>query len=62
MIQEHIKKPLAEELLFGRLVKGGIVRIGLVDGKLAFDFDEDPTPEKPKGKGGKGGGKVKALV
>ena len=62
VIQEHIKKPLAEELLFGRLVKGGVVRIGLVDGKLAFDFDEDPTPEKPKGKGGKGGGKVKALV
>ena len=62
VIQEHIKKPLAEELLFGRLVKGGIVRIGLVDGKLAFDFDDDPTPEKPKGKGGKGGGKVKALV
>ncbi|MEQ8585525.1 MAG: ATP-dependent Clp protease ATP-binding subunit ClpA [Thalassobaculaceae bacterium] len=59
IIQEHIKKPLAEELLFGRLVKGGVVRIGLVDGKLAFDFDDDPTPEKPSKstKGRKGGGK-----
>ncbi len=27
IIQEHIKKPLAEELLFGRLAKGGIVRV-----------------------------------
>ncbi len=62
VIQEHIKKPLAEELLFGRLVKGGIVRIGLVDGKLAFDFDDEPTPEKPKRKGGKGGSKAKSLV
>ncbi|NIW25328.1 MAG: ATP-dependent Clp protease ATP-binding subunit ClpA [Gammaproteobacteria bacterium] len=29
VIQEHIKRPLAEELLFGRLVDGGHVRIGL---------------------------------
>ena len=34
VIQEHIKKPLAEELLFGRLVKGGIV-------KLSVDADND---------------------
>ena len=27
VIQEHIKKPLAEELLFGQLSKGGIVRV-----------------------------------
>ncbi len=68
VIQEHIKKPLAEELLFGRLVKGGVVRIGLVDGKLAFDFDDEPTPEKPaktkgrKGGDSKGGDKVEELV
>ena len=29
VIQEHIKRPLAEELLFGRLVNGGHVRIAL---------------------------------
>ena len=34
VIQEHIKKPLAEELLFGKLTKGGLVRIGVKDGKL----------------------------
>ncbi len=27
VIQEHIKKPLAEELLFGRLAKGGVVEV-----------------------------------
>jgi ATP-dependent Clp protease ATP-binding subunit ClpA len=36
-IQEHIKKPLAEELLFGRLAKGGHVRIDLRGDKLEFD-------------------------
>jgi ATP-dependent Clp protease ATP-binding subunit ClpA len=34
VIQEHIKKPLAEELLFGKLTKGGIVKVGIKDGKL----------------------------
>ena len=60
VIQEHIKKPLADEILFGRLVKGGHVRVVLKDGKLAFEIEggerergapviekpaEDPTPE-----------------
>jgi ATP-dependent Clp protease ATP-binding subunit ClpA len=31
VIQEHLKKPLAEELLFGRLQKGGVVRVGVKD-------------------------------
>ncbi|WP_111734442.1 ATP-dependent Clp protease ATP-binding subunit ClpA [Roseovarius amoyensis] len=34
VIQEHIKKPLAEELLFGKLTKGGIVKVGVRDGKI----------------------------
>jgi ATP-dependent Clp protease ATP-binding subunit ClpA len=44
VIQENIKKPLAEELLFGRLSSGGTVRVDLVDGKLAFSY---PTPALP---------------
>ncbi|CAP57419.1 ATP-dependent Clp protease ATP-binding subunit ClpA [Gluconacetobacter diazotrophicus] len=40
VIQEHIKKPLAEELLFGRLVKGGAVKITLKDGALDFEYIE----------------------
>ena len=34
VIQEHIKKPLAEELLFGKLTKGGVVKVGIKDGAL----------------------------
>ena len=34
VIQEHIKKPLAEELLFGKLMKGGIVKVGVKNGEL----------------------------
>ena len=45
VIQEHIKKPLAEELLFGKLAKGGMVRVVMEDGALAFFF----TPPKPRG-------------
>jgi ATP-dependent Clp protease ATP-binding subunit ClpA len=45
VIQENVKKPLAEELLFGRLAKGGTVRIGMKDGRI--DLDIQPA-EKPK--------------
>jgi len=38
VIQEHIKKPLAEELLFGKLSKGGVVHVRLRDGKLVLDI------------------------
>ena len=37
LIQEHIKKPLADELLFGKLANGGHVTLVLKDGKLHFD-------------------------
>ena len=40
-IQEHIKKPLAEELLFGKLAKGGSIRINVKDDKLVFDIEEN---------------------
>jgi ATP-dependent Clp protease ATP-binding subunit ClpA len=38
MIQEHIKRPLADELLFGQLAKGGKVMVTIRDGKPAFDI------------------------
>jgi len=43
VIQEHIKKPLAEELLFGKLAKGGSVRVEVKDGKIHLEILE---PEK----------------
>jgi ATP-dependent Clp protease ATP-binding subunit ClpA len=36
VIQDHIKRPLADELLFGKLAKGGRVLITVADAKLAF--------------------------
>jgi ATP-dependent Clp protease ATP-binding subunit ClpA len=48
VIQEHIKKPLAEELLFGKLVKGGSVKVTLRDGKLDFEIIEAQLPALPK--------------
>ncbi len=38
VIQEYIKKPLAEELLFGKLAKGGVVRVLMRDGQLVLDM------------------------
>ncbi len=54
VIQEHVKKALAEELLFGRLAKGGTVCIDLVDGALSFTY---PKADRPS----KGGGKKEPL-
>ena len=36
MIQDRIKRPLADELLFGKLAKGGKVYVTVADGELAF--------------------------
>jgi ATP-dependent Clp protease ATP-binding subunit ClpA len=44
VIQEHIKKPLAEELLFGKLTKGGLVKVGVKDGKIDLQFEPPGTP------------------
>ena len=55
VIQEHIKKPLAEELLFGKLAKGGVVKIDIADDKPAFAYKERPSePKPPTGKRGSG--------
>jgi len=58
IIQEHIKKPLAEELLFGKLEKGGVVRVDVKDGKLDFSF---PAPRLPAPRDD-GGNKLPVLV
>ena len=50
VIQEHIKKPLAEELLFGKLQKGGVVRVAVKDGKLDLQLS---GPEKRQISGSK---------
>ncbi len=47
LIQEHVKKPMADELLFGSLQKGGGVKIDVDKNdpdKLSFKFISDPKP------------------
>ncbi|HEX5778521.1 MAG TPA: ATP-dependent Clp protease ATP-binding subunit ClpA [Xanthobacteraceae bacterium] len=52
LIQEHIKKPLSDELLFGKLKTGGHVRVIVRedDGikSLGFDYLEGPVTPKPE--------------
>ena len=52
VIQEHIKKPLADEVLFGRLKRGGTVRVTVAtdkEGKSALHLDAvEDKPIKPK--------------
>lgn len=40
VVQEQLKKPLANEILFGRLVSGGEVRVDLFNDELTFDYQE----------------------
>ncbi len=57
LIQEKIKQPLAEELLFGKLVHGGEVKVHLKDDALAFEITP-AAPKRPK-KGGRTAAKLK---
>jgi ATP-dependent Clp protease ATP-binding subunit ClpA len=47
LIQEKIKQPLAEELLFGKLTDGGEVHVTVKDGKPAFELTPAPPKVKP---------------
>ena len=48
VVQEHIKRPLAEELLFGKLVEGGLVRVSVKADESGLDLECVPaTSEEP---------------
>ncbi len=51
VIQDHIKTPLADEVLFGRLKNGGTVRVVVAgegaEAKLGFVFPEGPVLPRP---------------
>ncbi len=59
LIQEKVKQPLAEELLFGKLVHGGEVRVKLKDDALVFEITA-AAPKSGKGKTKPKSPKVKA--
>ena len=44
VIQESLKRPLAEELLFGKLSNGGGVQVTLKDGQLSFELEAREKP------------------
>jgi ATP-dependent Clp protease ATP-binding subunit ClpA len=53
VIQEHIKKPLADEVLFGRLKSGGHVRVVVQtdeagNAKLGFEYPDGPIKPRPE--------------
>jgi len=48
LIQEKVKQPLAEELLFGKLSNGGEVHVSVKDDKLAFELTPAPPKEEKK--------------
>ncbi|HIB55709.1 MAG TPA: ATP-dependent Clp protease ATP-binding subunit ClpA, partial [Alphaproteobacteria bacterium] len=59
VIQEYIKKPLADELLFGRLVKGGHVKVLVEENNLSFEIMNVEPPKKSRsGEGVAGGGET----
>jgi ATP-dependent Clp protease ATP-binding subunit ClpA len=49
-IQEYVKKPLADEILFGKLKYGGLVKVGIDRKKenLTFKFIPTPKPKAPE--------------
>ncbi|HHI88835.1 MAG TPA: AAA family ATPase, partial [Hellea balneolensis] len=55
-IQDYVKKPIADEILFGKLKKGGLVRVGLNRKKDELTFEIlGPAQLRIEGKkGGKG--------
>jgi ATP-dependent Clp protease ATP-binding subunit ClpA len=66
LIQEKIKQPLAEELLFGKLIHGGEVAVHMKDGEPVFEVTPAPPkvskPKKPRTSSGSDKGvKSKAV-
>jgi ATP-dependent Clp protease ATP-binding subunit ClpA len=67
VIQEHIKKPLSEELLFGELTKGGNVKVKVKNKLLDFEYSKitplmDNEKKNSKKGGRSSGGKTSELV
>jgi len=46
LIETDVTTPLSDEILFGRLEKGGTVTVGIRDDHIVFDFE--PAPAKPR--------------
>ena len=47
VVQKHVKKPLADEILFGELVQGGHADVDYVDGKIILKVVKSSLPVEP---------------
>jgi ATP-dependent Clp protease ATP-binding subunit ClpA len=47
LIQDKIKRPLADELLFGKLMNGGRINLDVMDGELRLDVQAEPEKLLP---------------
>jgi ATP-dependent Clp protease ATP-binding subunit ClpA len=45
LISEYIKKPLAEELLFGKLAQGGHIRVTVKEDDLVLEYEDEELLE-----------------
>ena len=62
VIQEHVKRPMSEEVLFGKLEKGGRVTVDVADGEVVFEYEEPPARPQGPGKGGRSGSRTPVLA
>jgi ATP-dependent Clp protease ATP-binding subunit ClpA len=57
VIQDEVKRPLTDELLFGKLAGGGTVRLDVADDKITFGYETGPeSPAVASKTGGTTGG------
>ena len=62
VIQEHIKKPLADDILFGRLIRGGHVKVVLENGKIGFEIESASEGKSGKSPSDEGEAEEPALA
>jgi ATP-dependent Clp protease ATP-binding subunit ClpA len=54
LVDDEVKRPLGDELLFGKLENGGTVEVDAVDGKLTFALTPaEPSDDEPTNPGAK---------
>src|SRR5690606_35003998 len=49
LIQESLKKPLAEQILFGELSEGGAVHVSVANSELSFDYEPAQAEDSADG-------------
>lgn len=61
-VDEHLKKPMVDEILFGRLTNGGRVQVTALDGELKFHFSSSEELVAPRAIKGRSQNALKGRV